>query len=176
MATAYVALGSNLGDRLDHLRQAVRRLDDLPATQVEAASPVYETAAVTADDSKGPPYLNAVLRVRTDLEPFDLLQSCLSIEQTAGRSRRPGIKWEARSLDIDILIFDDRTIQSEGLIVPHPAMRDRRFVLQPLGDIAPDLHIPDPYDVSVRYLLDRCPDGEPIRTLDADLIERPPEN
>ncbi len=175
MPTAYVALGSNLGDRLAHLRGAVRRLDDLPRTRVEAASPVYETAAVTADDSKGPPYLNAVLRLETDLEPRELLESCLSIEQAAGRSRRPGVKWEARSLDIDVLVYDDCTIRTDGLVIPHPSMHDRRFVLQPLGDIAPDLHIPDPYDVSVRYLLDQCRDREPIRTLNAELIERPHE-
>lgn len=173
MPTVFIALGSNLGPRLDLLKGAVEDLNSLPMTRVEAASPVYETEAVTSDESTGPPFLNAVLRLQTDLEPLDLLDGCLRIEREAGRIRTPGRKWEARSLDLDILAYDDRTIRTHELEIPHPRMGQRRFVLQPLADLAPELHLPDPYDVSVRYLLDRCRACESVRQLKARLLSEP---
>ncbi|NNF03563.1 MAG: 2-amino-4-hydroxy-6-hydroxymethyldihydropteridine diphosphokinase [Rhodothermales bacterium] len=173
MHTAYIALGSNLGNRADHLRGAVRRLSKTASTRVRAASPVYETEAVTLDGSGGPAYLNAVIHVETQLEPGELLARCLEIERTAGRVRRPGQRWEARSLDLDILVFDDLRIETDDLVVPHPRMSERPFVLQPLADLAPGLHLPEPYDVSVRYLLDRRPIRSKLRALDIQLLDEP---
>jgi 2-amino-4-hydroxy-6-hydroxymethyldihydropteridine diphosphokinase len=172
MTTAYIALGSNLGDRLAHLKRAVLALDGLESTTVDAVSPVYETEALTPDDSEGPPYLNAVARLVTDLEPRTLLARCLAVERDEGRSRTPERRWESRTLDLDILTWDDLSVRTDSLTIPHPEMRHRRFVLRPLCDLAPDLHLPDPYDVSVRYLLSQCTDRGAIRKLDEDLSLR----
>lgn len=133
-STAFVSLGSNLGDREAHLR---RGLDALRATRgierVEA-SRIYET------DPVGPPpqgpYLNAVAKLETELSPRALLERLLAIEAEEGRTRR-GARNEARTLDLDLLLFADRCIDEEGLTVPHPRLRERGFVLEPLCELAP---------------------------------------
>ena len=130
LTTAYVALGSNLGDRRDHLRFGV---DNLPG--VTALSGVYETAPVGGPEQG--PYLNMVARLETELDPFALLETCLAIERGAGRERI--VRWGARTLDLDVLLWGDATIGSTELTVPHPRMWERRFVLQPLSDLAPEL-------------------------------------
>ena len=134
-ARAYLALGSNLGDRLAHLQLAVDALADTPGVQVHALSRVYETAPVG-----GPPqdtYLNAVVAIETDLDPHELLRRCQEIEQLAARERSE--RWGPRTLDVDVLLIDGTRLDTEDLTVPHPRMWERGFVLAPLRDVAPDL-------------------------------------
>lgn len=132
---AFVALGSNLGDRAGYLRYAVENLGN-----VVAESRVYETAPVGGPDDQGP-YLNMVVEVETSLDPFALLRRCQRIEAEAMRQRT--VRWGPRTLDVDIVLFDDMAIESDELTLPHPRFSERRFVLAPLADIAPD----------------RCPEG-----------------
>jgi len=132
---AYVALGSNLGDRRAHLAAALLALDALPATRLLAASPVYETAPLGPAGQQD--YLNAVARVATTLAPHALLDALLAIEQSRGRVRRE--RWGPRTLDLDLLLHGDTALQDPRLTLPHPAMLGRAFVLTPLHDLAPDL-------------------------------------
>lgn len=135
--TAYLALGSNLGDRLDSLQRAVDLLDARPEIEVARSSRVYETEPV------GPPqpaYLNAVLEVRTALEPHELLEACLAVERELGRVR--GERWGPRSLDVDVLTYDDLEVDEPDLTVPHPRMHKRGFVLVPLRELDPDPMLP----------------------------------
>jgi dihydroneopterin aldolase / 2-amino-4-hydroxy-6-hydroxymethyldihydropteridine diphosphokinase len=127
---AVVALGSNLGDRRSYLRHAVARLGDVVAT-----SQVFETDPVGGPDDQGA-YLNMVVAVRTPLDPFAFLRRCRQIEAEALRQRQ--VRWGPRTLDVDILFFDNVSIDSPELIVPHPRIKERRFVLAPLAEVAPD--------------------------------------
>lgn len=129
--TAYVALGSNLGDRERYLRFAVRELGN-----VTAMSQVFETEPVGGPDGQGA-YLNMVVQVETPLDPFALIRRCQRIEANALRQRV--VRWGPRTLDVDLLFFDDITITSETLMLPHPRIFERRFVLAPLSEVAPHL-------------------------------------
>jgi 2-amino-4-hydroxy-6-hydroxymethyldihydropteridine diphosphokinase len=135
--SAYLGLGSNLGDRLEHLREAVRLLGAEPTVEVVRSSRVYETEPV------GPPqpaYLNAVIEVRTDGIARDLLEACRRVEDALGRVRAE--RWGPRTIDVDILIFDEETIDEPDLTVPHPRMNERGFVLVPLGELEADPMLP----------------------------------
>ena len=137
MADAYLGLGSNLGDREAMLRAAIAALDATPGVRVTAVSSLYETPPW------GPvpqgPYLNACVALDTTLSPRELLRLCLAIERDHGRER--AVRWGPRTLDIDLLLYGDETIDEEGLMVPHPRMTERAFVLVPLAEIAPELAI-----------------------------------
>jgi 2-amino-4-hydroxy-6-hydroxymethyldihydropteridine diphosphokinase len=131
--TAYIALGANLGNRLRTLRQAVARLRDLGT--IEAVSPVYETDPVGYAEQ--PPYLNAVVRLQTQLDASGLLGALLAIEADLGRIR--SFRNAPRTVDLDLLFFDDLVVDTPGLRVPHPRLHERAFVLVPLSAIAPEL-------------------------------------
>jgi 2-amino-4-hydroxy-6-hydroxymethyldihydropteridine diphosphokinase len=133
---AYVALGSNLGDREAQLLAAIAALRALPGVRVEAVSTLYETAPV-GPPPQGP-YLNAVVRLRTRLDPRALLARLLEIEVAAGRVRG-GQRWSARTLDLDLLFYGSLTLDEPGLCVPHPRLHERAFVLEPLCELAPRL-------------------------------------
>ena len=136
--SAYLGLGSNLGDRLEHLREAVRLLAAEPGIAVVRSSRVYETDAV------GPPqpaYLNAVIEVSAAGTARDLLDACGRVEDALGRVRSE--RWGARTIDVDVLTFDAETIDEPGLVVPHPRMHERGFVLVPLGELDADPMLPD---------------------------------
>ena len=125
---AYLGLGSNLGDRRAHLRAAVAALPDLVAV-----SPVYETAPMDGPPGQSP-YLNLVVALETDLSPRDLLDVAHRLEEAAGRVRtEPN---GPRTLDVDVLLVGDLTVHDDDLVVPHPRMWQRRFVLAPLADLA----------------------------------------
>ena len=128
---AFLGLGSNLGDRWAHLRAAVAALPD-----VVAVSPVYETSPVGGPEDQGP-YLNCVVELSTELGPRELLGVAQRLEAAAGRERHE--RWGPRTLDVDVLLVDDLTVDEPDLVVPHPRMWERRFVLAPLADLAPDL-------------------------------------
>lgn len=162
---AFLALGSNLGSRLAHLGFAVDQLDARDGVAVEEASPVYEATAHTLTTGEHQPgYLNAAVKVRTDLSLGDLLDACHDIERAAGRDRRREARWAARTLDIDILVYGTVSVSTERITVPHPRMGARRFVLCPLYDLAPNLYVPAPYEQTVSDLLAACPDPDrPVR-------------
>ena len=129
---AYLGLGSNLGDRAGYLREAVATLAALGPTRT---SPVYETAPVGGPDQG--PYLNLVVELRTDRTPRELLGVCHRLEAAAGRVR--GVRWGPRTLDVDVLWVEGVTVDEPDLTVPHPRLWERRFVVAPLHDLAPDL-------------------------------------
>jgi 2-amino-4-hydroxy-6-hydroxymethyldihydropteridine diphosphokinase len=134
---AAIGLGSNLGDREANIRAAIVGLDQLGT--LFAASSLYQTAPVG-----GPPqddYLNAVVLLDTTLEPQALLEGAMEIERSLGRERES--RWGPRTIDIDILLFGDRTVHETGLTIPHPELTRRRFVLEPLLEVWPDAHLPD---------------------------------
>jgi len=138
--TAYVALGANLGDRESNLRSALKQLDDSHAAiRVVRVSKFLEYPAV-GGPVDSPPFLNAAAEIRTTLTPTDLLYRLLDIERGLGRSRRE--KWEPRVIDLDLLLYADQIIRTDELTVPHPLMHERRFVIEPLAQIAPDLMHP----------------------------------
>jgi 2-amino-4-hydroxy-6-hydroxymethyldihydropteridine diphosphokinase len=137
---AYLGLGSNLGDRLGHLQGAVDALATTDGIFVVAVSDVYETAPVggpVQDD-----FLNAVAKVETDLPPRDLLAVAMHIEQLAARVRI--MQWGPRTLDVDILLYGDEQVHEPDLVIPHPRMHERPFVLAPLLDVAPERVTPPP--------------------------------
>lgn len=132
LVTAYVALGANLGDPQAALQQALGGLAALPQTQLVRTSSFYRTAPV---DSSGPDYINAVAELRTALTPHALLAGLQALEQAAGRER----PWRnaPRTLDLDVLLYDDLHLDTPALTIPHPRMHQRAFVLVPLAEIAP---------------------------------------
>lgn len=153
MQQAAVALGSNLGDRLATLRSAVQALGGVGA--LTARSALYETAPV------GPPqpdYLNAVVLLDTALEPLALLDALLDIERRHGRVRGQA-RWGPRTLDLDLLALGDRVVRSDRLVLPHPELAVRAFVLRPLADVAAGLVLPG-HTHSVAELWQARPDDE----------------
>ncbi|HYX45119.1 MAG TPA: 2-amino-4-hydroxy-6-hydroxymethyldihydropteridine diphosphokinase [Acidimicrobiales bacterium] len=130
---AFLGLGSNLGDRWAHLREAVAAL---PPAEVVAVSPVYETDPVGGPAGQ-PPYLNLVVELATERSPHELLQTARRLEQAAGRVRAE--RHGPRTLDVDVLLVGDLVVAEPDLVVPHPRMHERRFVLAPLADLAPEL-------------------------------------
>jgi len=135
MALAYLGLGSNLGDRVEHLQGAVDALSTEAGVRVVAVSPLYETEPVggPAQDD----YLNAVVALETDRSPRQLLAIAQRLEAAAGRVRRE--RWGPRTLDVDVLLVDDHRIEEPDLTIPHPRLHERAFVLAPLHDLAPEL-------------------------------------
>lgn len=131
---AFIGLGSNLSDRHNALSRALDAVDTLPDTTVVAASDFYETKARFVEDQ--PDFLNACAHLKTYLAPITLLKSLLAIERAMGRVR--AIDKGPRIIDLDILLYADLIIDTEGLSIPHPGLHDRLFVLRPLADIAPD--------------------------------------
>jgi 2-amino-4-hydroxy-6-hydroxymethyldihydropteridine diphosphokinase len=135
---AFVALGSNLAAPREQVLSAMDEIDALPGTRVTRRSSLYRTAPVGNPDQ--PDYINAVVQIETELSPEELLDALLAIEQRHGRVR--GELNAPRTLDLDLLLYEDRTIDSPPLRVPHPRMHERAFVLQPLAQIAPDAVVP----------------------------------
>lgn len=135
----FLSLGSNLGGRQATLEEALIRLEASDHARVIRRSSLYETAPVGVTDQ--PWFVNQVAEIETDLAPDDLLDLTQSIERDLGRTRE--VRWGPRTIDIDILLYADQTLQTARLTVPHPEMMRRRFVLEPLAEIAPDLSLPD---------------------------------
>jgi len=131
---AYLGLGSNLGDRLAHLQRAIDALGATAGINVTAVSSVYETAPVGGPEQDD--YLNAVVAIETDLAPHALLAAAMAVEQLEDRVR--DVRWGPRTLDVDVLLFGDEQIDTPDLVVPHPRMHERAFVLMPLRDVAPE--------------------------------------
>ena len=150
LTTAYLALGSNLGDRLAQMRAALELLE-AEGVRVVSCSPVYQNRAIGMGDAE--PFLNAVVEVRTELAAEVLLDVCLAVENRLGRVRSGG--WAPRTLDVDILLFGQTSLCSERLSLPHPRIAERDFVLQPLSDLNPELQL---FGQSVQDWLQHLPE------------------
>jgi len=149
---AYIALGANLGDARRTVRQAVQDLGTMPQTRLVRASSLYRTAPI---DSSGPDYINAVAEVATTLAPQALLAELQRLELAAGRERP--YRNAPRTLDLDILLYDDLTLETPALTIPHPRMAERAFVLQPLAEIAPHLLAAQQLDAVRGQTVERLP-------------------
>ena len=150
--TTYLSLGSNIPDRAANLSRAVNCIAESIGTIIKK-SPIYETQSWGYDDND---YLNMAIEVKTTLSPSDLLKTINKIEADLGRVRS-GNGYEARTIDIDILFYDNETIDLPLLTIPHPKIALRRFVLQPMADIAPDFVHPR-IGKTIRQLLEECED------------------
>ena len=135
MESAYVGIGSNLGDKIDNCKRAMARMGRLQGCSVKLQSPFYRTEPVGVEGQDY--FLNGVVCLETDLSAETLLNHLLNIESEMGRVRRK--KWDARVIDLDILLFGSQIIEAPDLTIPHPLMHTRRFVLTPLVRIAPGL-------------------------------------
>ena len=162
---AYLSLGSNVGDREANLREAITRLEEIG--RVEAVSSFYETEPVEFTAQGW--FLNCAVGLETEKAPAQLLKSLLTIEQAMGRHRvQPK---GPRNIDIDILLFGDSVVNTQDLTIPHPAMHLRRFVLEPLAEIAPEIRHPV-LKKTVRELLEALPPGQIVRKLAPKTTER----
>ncbi|OCG19445.1 2-amino-4-hydroxy-6-hydroxymethyldihydropteridine diphosphokinase [Gilliamella sp. Fer1-1] len=155
MSTCYIALGSNLEDPLAQANRAIVALKQLPNTKVADISPFYRSKPLGPQNQND--YLNAVIKLTTNLSPIELLDELQTIEKAQGRVRKDN-RWGARTLDLDILLYDDLVINSERLTIPHYHMKNREFVLYPLFDISPELILPD--NDKLYDLVTRCPKNE----------------
>jgi len=158
---AYIGLGSNLEDPQSQLRRAFADIDKLPDTRVDARSSLYRSAPIGLLDQ--PDFVNAVAKIATKLTPQALLQALLHIEHQHGRERT--VRNAPRTLDLDVLLYDDMQLHEHGLTIPHPQMHRRAFVLQPLLEIAPDIGIPGVGQA--RQALQACQDQVLERIADA---------
>ena len=162
MNLVYLSLGTNVGDRAGHVREAIARLE--AAGRVIAVSSLYETEPVEFTDQ--PWFLNCAVSMDTEKTPAQLMATLLTIEQAMGRQRAR--KKGPRTIDIDILLFIsdgcDSIVDSPGLTIPHPAMQQRRFVLEPLAEIAPEVRHPA-LNKSIRELLAALPVGQEVRRI-----------
>jgi 2-amino-4-hydroxy-6-hydroxymethyldihydropteridine diphosphokinase len=156
----FLGLGSNLGDREGFLNKAVRSLAEDAGMEILRRSSIYESEP-WGFLGQGP-FLNSVIEAVTELRPDELLAFCKKIETGLGRTYGP--QWGPRCIDIDILIFCRRMVDSPGLIVPHPRLAERRFVLVPLAELAPELPVPGT-GKTVQALLDACPDHGAVKPI-----------
>jgi 2-amino-4-hydroxy-6-hydroxymethyldihydropteridine diphosphokinase len=137
---AYIGLGSNLGEREHAIREALRMLDEGAGTEVLSIARVIETDPVGYTDQ--PRFLNTAAMIGTTLHPRELLSLLLEIERELGRVRGEGPRFGPRTIDLDLLLYGDETLDEPDLQVPHPRMHERRFVLEPLADLDPDALVP----------------------------------
>jgi 2-amino-4-hydroxy-6-hydroxymethyldihydropteridine diphosphokinase len=138
MATAFVGIGSNLGDRETHLRSAIDLLAAEEGIEVVAVSRLRETEPVGPVEQGS--FLNGAVQVSTDLTPRQLLERLLDVEQRLGRVR--DVRFGPRTIDLDLLVYGDETAREPGLTLPHPRLHERRFALEPLAELAPGLVVP----------------------------------
>ncbi len=153
----YIALGSNVGDREANLKKALARLIETPHVNVRRISSFIENPAVGGPEDS-PDFLNAAIEVTTSLSPHALMKRLLEIEREMGRSREK--KWEPRCIDLDLLLFGDQIISDDTLIVPHPLMHERKFVIQPLAEIAPNVVHPT-LEIPISMILDNLSHQRP---------------
>ena len=157
MHLAYIGFGSNIGDRLAHIQNAIQTLSKTEGITLQKISSLYKTDPVGYEAQAQ--FLNGVAAIHTTLSPLSLLHTLKDIETAIGRKHR--IRWGPREIDLDILIYGDLCVQTEKLIIPHPEMHLRGFVLVPLAEIAPDLVHPV-FQVSIQTLLNHFEDDKTV--------------
>lgn len=156
----YIGIGSNLEDPLTRVKQAIKQLMTLKQSKLISCSSLYASKPMGPDDQ--PDYINAVVSIKTQLSAIDLLDELQQLETGHGRIRT-GQRWGPRTLDLDILLYGEKIINSDRLVVPHPGLHERAFVLYPLHEISPELIIPGKGHLAT--LLEHCPlDGLEIIT------------
>lgn len=161
MNHVFLGLGSNRGDRQNNLAIAIKLLEEKAGMLVHASA-IYETAPWQMNDST--PFLNQVISIDTELSAFGLLEAIVKIEESMGRVRTTNAGYEPRIIDIDILFFNNDVLESDLLIIPHPHITERRFVLQPLADIAPN-YVHPLLKKSITDLLKECQDSLSVKKL-----------
>ncbi len=166
-ATAWIGMGANVGDRLGNFRTALAELASLDATRVVRVSSIYDTTPWGVADQRR--FLNAVVELSTGLSPESLLRALNEVEQRCGRVRHE--RWGPRTLDLDILLYDDRVVETDDLVIPHPRLAQRAFVLVPLAELEPELEVPG-LDATVAQLLGTLGD----EAGDARLVGPAPES
>ena len=166
MARVFLGLGSNLADREKNMFHAMKFIANLPKTKLVRCSSIYETEPWGI--SEQPRFLNCACEIETQLKPEELLHLIIDIEKSIGRERTKE-KFGPRTIDVDILFYDDLIVSQADLKIPHPRMHLRKFVLVPLCEIAPDFLHPA-IQKKIRELLDECPDE-----LNVELFSAPPE-
>ena len=157
MNRAYLLIGGNMGNREMYLFAAREKIQDL-CGEIVSKSSIYQTAAWGLEDQDA--FLNQVVVLSTAFNPVELLQTILLIEESIGRKRE--VKYGPRIIDIDILFYNDVIIQTDDLTIPHPQMQNRRFVLEPLNEVGPNLVHPV-FQKTVSELLKACPDNLPVQ-------------
>ena len=165
MAHAYIGFGSNIDDRLDYITQALRLLSEADNVSLAQVSSLYETEPVGYEEQEW--FLNGVIAIETDLSVHWLLGSLKDIEQEVGRQHR--MRWRPREVDLDLLIYDQCCINTPDLVVPHPEMHQRGFVLAPFAEIAPDVLHPI-FQQNIRTLLSNLNDEKTVK-----LVAPPPK-
>ena len=157
MPVAYIGFGSNIGDRLAHIQNAIHALSETEGITLQKISSVYQTDPVGYEAQSQ--FLNGGAAIQTDLPPLFLLHALKDIETAIGRKHR--IRWGPREIDLDLLIYGDLCLQTEKLVIPHPEMHLRRFVLIPLAEIAPNLVHPV-FQETVQTLLERLENDKSV--------------
>lgn len=155
---AYLSIGSNIGNRLETFQQAIQLLGENNKIRIEDLSSIYETDPVGYTNQAC--FLNAVIKITTSLKPEELLETCLFIESKLGRKRE--FRWGPRTLDLDILLYNQENIETESLIVPHPRMQERAFVIIPLMELNPSIKLPN-VNTALDDILNQIPDKEGVR-------------
>ena len=167
MPYAYIGFGSNVGDRLAHINQALQCLSGAESTLLVQVSSIYETQPVGYDKQNW--FLNGVVAVETNLAPQHLLDLLKRVEEQIGRQHR--IRWGAREIDLDLLIYDQLCINTPNLTIPHPEMHQRRFVLAPFAEIAPDTIHPS-LQQTIQNLLCQLTDEKVVRQVATPPLKR----
>ena len=157
-SVAYLSLGSNLDDRLSYLKGAIEELHKDERISIKNVSSIYETEPVGYTNQGN--FLNIVVKLETDYEAEQLLRKCLQIELELGRERK--IRWGPRTIDLDILLYNQDNIETDNLSVPHPRMHERAFVIIPLLEIEPNIELPA-MGLPLQKVLDHIPDKEGVR-------------
>lgn len=158
MHRVYIGLGSNLGDRKANIREAEEKLAALAETRIVKASSLYESEPLGNAKTW---FVNSVLEIETEFEADDLLKRTKAIETAMGRKRVKGKRWGSRIIDLDLLLFDNQTVDKRTLKIPHPEMHKRRFVLLPLSELAP--HVTHPQlGTTISALLGGLKDGKKV--------------
>jgi 2-amino-4-hydroxy-6-hydroxymethyldihydropteridine diphosphokinase len=165
-SSAFIALGSNIEPCVRSIISALHLLHRSPGVDVDQVSSLFRSAAHTRDGSTQGDYLNAALRVTTTLDPWELLGRCLNIERALGRDRDHDRSWAPRTIDLDILVHSYGRVDAEHLVLPHPRMQERLFVLQPLAELVGPGHYFVEFDATMEDLLQSCSDkGTIVRTI-----------
>ena len=161
MAKVIIALGSNKGDKLTFIKDALKKIDDLG--EISAVASLYRSSAYGVTDQ--PDFYNSVIVLKTDMAPEQLLIELKKIEKQVGRTENT--RWGPREIDLDIILYDQRRVLQKGLTIPHPDFHNRVFVLQPLAEIDPEIRVPG-MKMSISNLLNKCKDKTIIETVKKD--------